>query len=226
MSGNGIRVAVEGSIGAGKTTMVRRLAARCENSEVVHEVIPMKFLGLFYDDPRKYGLGFQTTMLSERLRSNDKMGIENTHAWRFWDRSLIGDFVFAYTNYVIGNLEEKEYAAYKQYFEKNVTGPRGAGLNVDAIVYLTSPPHVCRERILERQRIVGECRGADEEYLKKLDEVHRAEIGRLSKEHNIPVVRVEHDYYDRRGSEGVQIILDAIAGCVKNGTVQELSKQT
>jgi deoxyguanosine kinase len=59
-------VAVEGLIGAGKTTLARRLAAEWNGRLVLEEFDDNPFLARFYQDPQRYAFSVELSFLAQR----------------------------------------------------------------------------------------------------------------------------------------------------------------
>ncbi|HNU57083.1 MAG TPA: deoxynucleoside kinase, partial [Flavobacteriales bacterium] len=59
-------IAVEGLIGAGKTTLARRLAAAWGGRLVLEEFEDNPFLPRFYEDPDRYGFSVELSFLAQR----------------------------------------------------------------------------------------------------------------------------------------------------------------
>lgn len=66
--GGGVRVAVEGPIGVGKTTLARLLAPRLDAVELLEVVEENPFLPHFYQDIRGYAFQTQIFFLLSRYR--------------------------------------------------------------------------------------------------------------------------------------------------------------
>lgn len=147
-----MRVCIEGNIGAGKSTVLARLAqdGYPVHMEPVHEW--KDWLELFYADKKRWAFGMQMRVLASLLEYPQECIVErSTSSTRH---------VFAQVLYNQGDLSEKEFQVYKQYFEATAWTP-------DAIVYVDASPETCFERIRARAR-PGED-SIDLAYLKKLD---------------------------------------------------------
>jgi deoxyadenosine/deoxycytidine kinase len=147
-----MRVCIEGNIGAGKSTLLSRLA---ESGYPVHQepVGEWKdWLDLFYSDKKRWAFGMQMRVLASLLEYPKTCVAErSTSSTRH---------VFAQVLYNQGDMSEKEFQVYKQYFDATAWTPQ-------AIVYVDVSPEACFERIRERARPCED--SIDLAYIKKLD---------------------------------------------------------
>lgn len=140
-----IFTAIEGNICAGKTTLCRHIKNKYGDKVViVLEEINPYFLQCFYKDPALYCFPFQLYTLSSRLSR-----IQYYPEKSILDRSLIGDIIFATTNYILGNIKKKDFNILI-----NLTGSDSwlgmFGLDImnkiDKVYYLVTNSAVCHSR--------------------------------------------------------------------------------
>jgi deoxyadenosine/deoxycytidine kinase len=135
-------VAVEGPIGAGKTSLARRLAESFESQLVLEKPEENPFLERFYRDPRNAALPAQLCFLFQRARQVQEFRQTDLFSpVRVADFLLEKDRLFAEVN-----LDPQELALYDQVY---------ARLALDApvpdlVVYLQAPVDVLLERIARR----------------------------------------------------------------------------
>jgi deoxyadenosine/deoxycytidine kinase len=172
---------VEGTIGAGKTTLGKEMARLLERSGLGgwfgKERVNAKALALFYDEMKRVeevrkadpaapaellrnreAYGFQTTMLSNcqsvYQEAIDVVG-RARHArlgTAVLDRGVFGNAVFAAMHYEDGNLTDKQYDAYLSLMEDDPRAPYLA----DCVVYVDVAPGVAWERIRKLRCREGE----------------------------------------------------------------------
>jgi len=146
-------IAVEGPIGAGKTTFANQLASlleyKCFEEPTSKHKNPL--LEDFYRDQKAFSFPMQIQMLTIRLeleRSATTQIATNEIPGAITDRSTDGDSVFAFLNYQIGNMSKTLYQLYLRTF--NIM--KSIRPYPDLIIYLDVPVHVLKERIQQRNR--------------------------------------------------------------------------
>lgn len=154
-------VAVEGPIGAGKTTLARRLAEHLGAALLLEQPGENPFLGRFYQDMPRYALPvqlfflFQRARLLEPLAQRDMFARSGTVA----DFLLDKDPLFARIT-----LSADELSLYEKIYE--TLRPRAPV--PDLVIYLQASPAKLIERV-RRRGVDTEC-GITEEYLAILAE--------------------------------------------------------
>lgn len=153
-------VVVEGPIGAGKTSLARRLAETWGADLLLEAPGDNPFLPLFYKDMRRYALPTQLSFLFQRieqLRGLAQPGLFTPLTVS--DFLLDKDPLFARLN-----LDDAEYGLYRTVYDKLAPDSPVP----DLVVYLQAPLPSLIERV--RRRGVSYEQGMDPDYLVRLAE--------------------------------------------------------
>jgi deoxyguanosine kinase len=151
---------VEGPIGAGKTSLARRLAARLGADLVLEDPAENPFLVRFYQDMARYALPTQLFFLFQRARLVEPLAQPD-----MFGRPVIADFLLDKDPlFARLTLSSDELALYDKIYE--ALRPRAPA--PDLVVYLQAQPATLIERVRRRAR--GYERPLSEAYLGLLAE--------------------------------------------------------
>lgn len=155
-------IAIEGNIGAGKTTIFDKLKRKLSPEDgVVFMPEPVDIwesvadsdgetvLAKFYRDPTKYAFSFQVMAYSTRLAMLRKTIRENPGCSTIiCERSLEADRnIFAKMLQSSGKMEDVEHQIYEMLYKDTASE-----FPLDRAVYLDTEPEKCLERIGKRAR--------------------------------------------------------------------------
>jgi deoxyadenosine/deoxycytidine kinase len=147
----GVVIGVEGIIGAGKSTFVKKLAGALQ-LRPIHEPVDAEILDAFYRNPKEKAYDFQLDMLLKRWDVHDLAQAEARVAVDYMgavvDRTLVGDRCFAKMHYREGNINEQQWKIYERFFTKAVSKFERPA----ALIYLDADPSVALERVKNRNR--------------------------------------------------------------------------
>lgn len=106
-------IAVEGNIGAGKTTLAKMIAADYNAKLILESFADNPFLPRFYKNPDKYGFPLELSFLAERYT---QLKNELTHQDLFKSFTISDYYVLKSLIFAKVNLDEVEYELYKSLF--------------------------------------------------------------------------------------------------------------
>jgi deoxyadenosine/deoxycytidine kinase len=151
---------VEGPIGAGKTSLARRLASRLSADVLLEQPAENPFIARFYQDMTRYALPTQLFFLFQRARM-----IEPLKQPDMFSRPTVADFLLDKDLlFARVTLSGDEFALYQKIYESL----RPQAPAPELVVYLQASPAVLAERV--KRRAAGFERGISEEYLALLAE--------------------------------------------------------
>jgi deoxyadenosine/deoxycytidine kinase len=151
---------VEGPIGAGKTTLARRLGARLSADLVLEQPAENPFLSRFYQDMARYALPTQLFFLFQRARMLEPLAQPD-----MFGRAVVADFLLDKDPlFARLTLSADELALYLKIYE----ALRPQAPAPDLVIYLQAQPGTLIERV--KRRAAGFERGITEDYLALLAE--------------------------------------------------------
>jgi len=167
-------IAIEGLIGAGKTTLARRLAERWGARLVLEEFDDNPFLPRFYEDPERFAFAVELSFLAQRYHQLKRVTEQDLFAPRtVADYSIGKSLVFATAT--LGAEENALFSDLYRIMYADLPRP-------ELIVYLHLGPARAQERIRARGRSYEQ--GIQAAYLERLrdlyfDQMRKAEGSRV-----------------------------------------------
>jgi deoxyadenosine/deoxycytidine kinase len=153
-------LAVEGPIGAGKTSLARRLAERLGAEPLLEQPAENPFLGRFYQDMARYALPTQLFFLFQRARQMEPLAQSDLFA-----RPTVADFLIDKDPlFARITLSSDELSLYQRIYDS----VRPQAPAPDLVVYLQASPATLIERV--KRRGAGYERGISDQYLTMLAE--------------------------------------------------------
>jgi deoxyadenosine/deoxycytidine kinase len=155
-------IAIEGVIGAGKTSLATRMAEKFGGRLLLelHEENP--FLPDFYRDPRHFAFSTQMFFLLSRYRQQQEIPQRD-----LFQQLLLADYIFAKDRIFASlTLEERELSLYDKVaklLERDIPPP-------DLVVYLQSSTERLMANIRRRNRSYE--KPMTEEYIRNLNEAY------------------------------------------------------
>lgn len=155
-------IVVAGNIGAGKTSLTERLGSRLGWETAFESVSDNPYLPDFYADMRSWSFHLQIFFLGHR--ADQYLDLAKSSQSAILDRSIYEDaYIFARALHHMGNIDERDYLAYRRVFDLLVSTLPAPNL----LIYLKAPVSILMERIRRRGRDIES--GITEEYLRLLD---------------------------------------------------------
>jgi len=157
-------IAVEGVIGAGKTSLTTILAKRLHAGTIFEKFEENPFLEQFYAEPVKYAFHTQIYFLLSRYRQQREIA-----QFDLFSSRIISDYLF-YKDKIFAeiNLSDDEFSLYNKIYslvEKDIPKP-------DLVIYLQAIPEFLYKRIKQRDRDFEQ--DIDFDYIAKLCEAYNA----------------------------------------------------
>jgi len=123
-------IAIEGVIGAGKTSLARALSERNGARLVLEQFEENPFLPKFYEDRKRYAFQTQLAFLASRFKQQQEMTTPD-----LFDQFVISDYIFEKDRiFARLNLDDDEMALYD-----NIFGiMSGISAKPDLVIYLQS----------------------------------------------------------------------------------------
>lgn len=179
-------IAVAGNIGAGKSSLVSRLAEHLEYQPFYEPVAENPYLVDFYRDMRSWAFHSQVFFLTRRLRIHRQL--LDCPVSAIQDRSVYEDAeIFAHNLYRQGSISERDYSSYRELYLVLIDFLPPP----DLVIYLRASVPTLQQRIRNRDRDFE--RTITDEYLEQLNELYEDWIARFNL---CPVLTVPSDDLD------------------------------
>jgi len=137
-------IAIEGVIGAGKTSLARKLAEKTNANLILEEFETNPFLAKFYDDRKRYAFQTQMFFLVNRFKQQQELNQDD-----LFSEFIVSDYIFDKDNiFAYMNLSGDELKLYEGLFpllQRDLRKP-------DLVIYLQASPDRLMYNIKKRNR--------------------------------------------------------------------------
>lgn len=187
-----VYISIAGTMGVGKTTMVKIITEKFGFTPVVENFSANPFLPKFYKDMKRWAFHSQMFFLVEKIGQMRKISQMGT-------RKIVQDtpvyqdvYSYAKAQYVLGNMTKDEWRLYLKVYEQL----DGSIFKPNLIIFLDCPIDKIYERIKKRDRSYEVAKKKREflGYLQTLDELNKKWIKNMSDK--IKIVSVDTDDFD------------------------------
>ncbi|ATG97442.1 deoxynucleoside kinase [Mesoplasma lactucae] len=168
-----MRIAIFGTVGAGKTTLIQNIHALEPDYEIFWEPLQKNpyFSQLYTTKEQVQDITYKMEiwMLAARMRQlKESYGKKNT----LFDRGVMDTIVFADTNHQLGKIDDRDWGVYSDYFEVSMvpslfTKTRPA---YDLVIYLRVSDETSTNRI--KQRGIKEEQEVDPKFWNRLNQTY------------------------------------------------------
>jgi len=155
-------IAVEGAIGAGKSSLAKMLADKLNAKTILENFEDNPYLEKFYHSPAEYSFRTQVFFLVERYTQLQQLQQKDLfESYIISDYIFEKDKIFAFMN--LSDDELKTYEAISASFERNIVQP-------DLVIYLQSSAAKLMQNIKQRNRNIE--REITEDYVSDLNDAY------------------------------------------------------
>jgi len=182
-------IAIEGNIGAGKTTLANRIGADFNAKLVLERFADNPFLPKYYADMERYAFPLEMSFLADRYQqlSDDLAQFDLFKSFIVSDYYIFKSLIFAQVS-----LAKEEYALYKRMFDlmyKEITKP-------DLYIYLYQSTEKLLENIKKRGRDFEQ--NIAPEYLEK---IHQGYSNFIKNEQDLNTIIIDVSDFDFETNE-------------------------
>jgi deoxyguanosine kinase len=191
-------IAIEGNIGAGKTTLAHLLSKHFNARLVLEQFADNPFLPRFYESPGQFAFPLELFFMAERYKQLKEL----IHTKDLFQNITISDYLF--TKCLLFskvNLPDEEFRLFQRLFDiifQQLVQP-------DILIYLHVPVQQLQQNIRKRNRTFEQAIAND--YLFTLQQTYIDYI----KQHNVKALIIDASNADFLGNDThLQVVLDAL----------------
>ena len=162
-------IAIEGNIGAGKSTLATLLAQHYDARLILESFADNNFLPKFYQDAERYAFPLELSFLADRYKQLKQLLLNQD----LFNQKIVSDYIFTKSK-LFGrvNLKEEEYDLFQKLFDivdMHLPPP-------DLLIYLHAPIPSLQNNIKKRGRSYEQ--NISSEYLHNVQEVYNQYLKR------------------------------------------------
>jgi deoxyguanosine kinase len=181
-------IAIEGNIGAGKTTLAHLLSKHYNARLILEEFADNPFLSKFYENPAQYAFSVELFFMAERFKQQKDFVSQQD----LFQSVTVSDYLFTKCLlFAKVNLPDDEFRLYQRLFDiiqQQIHAP-------DILIYLHSPVQKLQENIKKRNRPYEQ--NIQNDYLFNLQQTYTHYI----KQHNFKTLYVDAANADFLGND-------------------------
>ncbi|MBS1745273.1 MAG: deoxynucleoside kinase [Bacteroidetes bacterium] len=198
-------IAIEGNIGAGKTTLAHLLAKQLNARLILEQFADNPFLPKFYENPKQNAFPLELFFMAERYKQLKDM----VHTKDLFQNVTVADYFFTKCLlFAKVNLNEEEFRLYQRLFDimqQQLIYP-------DILIYLHAPVQKLQKNIKKRNRSYEQ--HIADEYLFNIQETYTSFI----KQHNVKTIFIDVSNADFLSNEShLQTVMDALDSEIDEG---------
>ncbi len=191
-------IAIEGNIGAGKTTLSHILSKHYGARLILEEFADNPFLPKFYENPKQFAFPLELFFMAERFKQQKDLIMQKD----LFQTVTISDYLFTKCLlFAKVNLPDDEFRLYQRLFDilfQQLIQP-------DILIYLHSPVNKLQENIKKRNRSYEQM--IPDDYLFSIQETYTHYI----KQHNFKTLFIDASNADFLGNSAhVKTVIDAL----------------
>src|SRR3954462_9766411 len=160
-------IAIEGNIGAGKTTLAHLLSKKLNARLILEQFADNPFLPKFYEDPKQYAFPLELFFMAERFKQLKELIQQKD----LFQNLTISDYLFTKCLlFAKVNLPEDEFRLYQRLFEiihQQLVQP-------EVLIYLHAPVNKLQQNIRKRNRSYEQ--NIPDDYLFSIQETYTSYI--------------------------------------------------
>jgi deoxyadenosine/deoxycytidine kinase len=199
-------IAIEGNIGAGKTTLAHLLSKHLNARLILEEFADNPFLAKFYENPAQYAFPLELFFMAERYKQLKDL----IHTKDLFHSVSVSDYLFTKSLlFAKVNLTEEEFRLYQKLFDII----RQQVIQPDLLIYLHVPVQKLQQNIRKRNRSYEQ--NIHDDYLFRIQETYTHYI----RQHNMKTLFVDASNADfLRNEQHLKVILDALEKEYEDGS--------